>query len=145
MDRNFPGSDIFEELERLQQLFGLGGGLPASLRASRFGAFPSINVGTTDDTVEIFAFVPGLKKEDIEVTIDNGVLTISGERRRPERDTSQEIRTYAQERFVGHFRRAVELPQGADPTQASARYENGCLSISIGKHEASKPRAIAVA
>jgi HSP20 family molecular chaperone IbpA len=79
------------------------------------------------------------------LTIDNGVLTISGERRRPERDASKEIRTYAQERFVGHFRRAVELPQGVDPTQASARYENGCLSISIGKHEASKPRAIAVA
>lgn len=55
-----------------------------------------------------------------------------------------EVRLYAQERFVGTFRRVVELPQGADPDKVQARYSNGCLSISVGKREASKPRAIAV-
>jgi HSP20 family protein len=146
MNRYFPGSDVFQELERIQQqLFGSSDGLPANLRAARYGAFPSINVGTTDDSIEVVAFIPGMRKEEIEVTIDNGILSISGERHRPQRSSSNEIRAYAQERFAGSFRRTVELPRGADPLQAQARYEKGCLTISVGKQEASKPRAISVA
>jgi HSP20 family protein len=146
MIRYFPGSDIFQELERIQQqLFGPVEGLPASLRAARYGAFPPVNVGTTDDSVEIVAFIPGMKKEDVEVTIDNGVLSIKGQRSRPQRSSSSEIRAYAQERFTGSFQRSIELPRGVDPLQAQAHYEKGCLSISIGKQEASKPRAISVA
>ncbi|HTK00399.1 MAG TPA: Hsp20/alpha crystallin family protein [Bordetella sp.] len=146
MNRLFPGADIFQELERIQQqFFGSRDGLPASLRAARYGAFPPVNVGSTHDSVEVVAFIPGMKKEEIEVTIDNGILTICGERHRPEREASNEIRAYAQERFAGTFRRAIELPPGVDPTQATARYENGCLVISVGKQEASKPRAISIA
>ncbi len=145
MNGLFPGADIFQELERIQQqIFGMRDGLPASLRAARYGAFPPINVGSTNDSVEVVAFIPGMKKDQIEVTIDNGILTIGGERHRPERAASNQIRSYAQERFVGTFRRAIELPRGVDPAQAQARYENGCLMISIGKHESSKPRAISI-
>lgn len=146
MNRLFPGADIFQEMERMQQqLFGTRHGLPASLRASTFGAFPPVNVGSTPDSVEVVAFVPGIKKDEIEVTIDNGILAIGGERRRPQKEASSEIRGYAQERFAGRFRRAIELPPGVDPTKATARYENGCLMISIGKLETSKPRAITIA
>lgn len=146
MNRPFFGSDVFQELERLQNhLFGLRDGFPNSLRAARFGAFPAVNVGTTDDSIEIVAFLPGMNKDDIEVTIDKGLLTISGQRQRLETEAKKETRVYAQERFVGSFRRAIELPRGADPTRVGARYENGCLTISVGKKETSKPRAIAVA
>ena len=63
------------------------------------------------------------------------------------RDTAEltdDMRTYAQERFTGTFRRVIELPQTADPDKVQARYENGCLTITIGKRESSKPRAISV-
>jgi HSP20 family protein len=146
MNGLFPGADIFQELERIQQQFlGTRDGLPASLRAARYGAFPPVNVGSTHDSVEVVAFIPGMKKDEIEVTIDNGILTIGGERHRPQTEASSEIRGYAQERFAGTFRRAIELPPGVDPAQAQARYENGCLMISIGKLESSKPRAISIA
>jgi HSP20 family protein len=75
-------------------------------------------------------------------------LTISGERKaaQPESnaDTREDIRTYAQERFAGSFRWVIELPQTADPDKVQARYLNGCLSVTVGKRESSKPRTIAV-
>ena len=141
----FFGTDLLNDFDRLQrQMTSVFGGFPSSIRAGRAGAFPAINVGATDDSIEIVAFAPGLKQEDIEVTIDRGLLTISGERQPPWQDSMPESRHYAQERFVGAFRRVVELPEGADPDKVQARYANGCLLVSVGRREASKPRAITV-
>ena len=145
----FSGTDLFSEFDRLQrQMESLFGGFPSSIRSGRFGAFPQVNIGTTDDSIEIVAFAPGLTLADLDVSIDKGLLTISGERK-PARagtddDTRDDTRTYAQERFTGIFRRVIELPQNADPDRVQARYTNGCLSITVGKREASKPRAITV-
>ena len=141
----FFDTRLFGDLDRLQrQMTHLFAGFPASLRATRFDAFPAVNIGTTDDSVEIVAFAPGLDPATIDVSIDKGLLTISGERKRTEPELSDETRVYAEERFVGAFRRVVELPQHADPDKVTARYVNGCLTISVGKSEASKPRSIAV-
>jgi len=118
--------------------------LPSSLRSSRFGAFPQINIGTTDDSIEIVAFAPGVDVASFDVAIDKGLLTISGERRPAQSDAGDDTRTYARERFTGTFRRAIELPQNADPDKVQARYANGCLSVSVGKRESSKPKAITV-
>jgi len=78
------------------------------------------------------------------VSIDKGLLTISGERKPAQQDVGGDTRVYAQERFTGTFRRVIELPETADPDKVQARYENGCLSITVGKRESSKPRAIAI-
>ena len=145
--------DLFSEFDRLQQqIAGLFGGFPSSIRSGRFGAFPQVNIGTTDDSIEIVAFAPGINPAELDVSIDRGLLTISGERKaaRPEpnadthKNTREDIRTYAQERFAGSFRRVIDLPQTADPDKVQARYLNGCLSVTVGKRESSKPRAIAV-
>ncbi|WP_175759482.1 Hsp20/alpha crystallin family protein [Burkholderia ambifaria] len=139
------GTDLFSEFDRLQQQMAqLFGGFPSSIRASRFGTFPQVNIGATDDSIEIVAFAPGVETGAFDVSIDKGLLTISGERKSSQPDTDSERRTYAQERFSGMFRRVIELPETADPDKVQARYENGCLSISIGKRESSKPRAITV-
>ncbi|QBY55338.1 Hsp20/alpha crystallin family protein [Cupriavidus oxalaticus] len=139
------GADLFSELDRLQrQMADVFGGFPSSIRSGRSGAFPPVNIGSTDDTIEIVAFAPGLKRENLEVSIDKGLLTISGERGPSYADDSPDSKRYARERFVGSFRRVIELPQSADPDKVQARYANGCLSISVGKREASKARAIAV-
>ncbi|RQQ35739.1 Hsp20/alpha crystallin family protein [Burkholderia stagnalis] len=139
------GTNLFSEFDRLQQQMAqLFGGFPSSIRAGRLGAFPQINIGATDASIEIVAFAPGVKATELDVSIDKGLLTISGERKSTRPDAGGETRTYAQERFAGAFRRVIELPDTADPDKVQARYENGCLSISVGKRESSKPRAITV-
>ncbi|KVG67893.1 heat-shock protein Hsp20 [Burkholderia ubonensis] len=139
------GTDLFSEFDRLQQQMAqLFGGFPSSIRAGRLGAFPQINIGATDESIEIVAFAPGINATELDVSIDKGLLTISGERKSTQPDTGSDTRTYVQERFVGAFRRVIELPDTADPDKVQARYENGCLSISVGKRESSKPRAIAI-
>jgi HSP20 family protein len=139
----FFGSDLFDEFDRLhRQIASTFSGLPSSIRAARFGTYPQINIGSTDETVEIVAFAPGIDPGKVEVTVDKGLLTISGERERPE--AAADTRPYAQERFSGSFTRAIELPRDADPDRVQARYMNGCLTISIGKRETSKPRTIAI-
>jgi HSP20 family protein len=145
MSNLFFGTDLFNELDRMQgQIASLFGGFPSSIRSGRFGAFPPVNIGTTDDSIEVVAFAPGIKQDKFEVSIDKGLLSKSGEREAAHSEDDPEVRVYAQERFVGTFRRVVELPQSADPDKVQARYANGCLSISVGKREASKPRAITV-
>ncbi|WP_010092700.1 Hsp20/alpha crystallin family protein [Burkholderia ubonensis] len=139
------GTDLFSEFDRLQQQMAqLFGGFPSSIRAGRLGAFPQINIGATDESIEIVAFAPGINATELDVSIDKGLLTISGERKSTQTDAGSETRTYARERFFGAFRRVIELPDTADPDKVQARYENGCLSISVGKRESSKPRAITV-
>ncbi|QTO21738.1 Hsp20/alpha crystallin family protein [Burkholderia seminalis] len=139
------GTDFFSELDRLQQQMAQRfGGFPSSIRAGRSGTFPQINIGATDESIEIVAFAPGIDANELDVSIDKGLLIISGERRSTQPDTGGETRTYAQERFAGTFRRVIELPDTADPDKVQARYDNGCLSISVGKRESSRPRAISV-
>jgi HSP20 family protein len=139
------GTNLFSELDRLQrQMSTLFGGFPSSLRSSRLGTFPPINIGTTDDSIEIVAFAPGLDASKLDISIDKGLLTIAGERMTSLPGSAEGERAYAQERFVGSFRRAIELPEHADPDKVRARYIDGCLLISVGKRETSRPRAITV-
>ncbi|WP_322086640.1 Hsp20/alpha crystallin family protein [Burkholderia sp. BCC1999] len=141
------GNDLFDDFARVQrQVANLLGERPTGIRAVRHGAFPALNVGATDEAIEIVAFAPGMAAGDFDVSIDKDLLTISGERKPAPRAEGEDenVRTYAQERFHGAFRRVVELPRDADPDQVSARYENGCLLIRVGRREASKPRAITV-
>ncbi|MEC5409976.1 Hsp20/alpha crystallin family protein [Paraburkholderia sp. MPAMCS5] len=140
------GTDLFSEFDRLQrQMAGLFGGFPSSIRSGRSGAFPQLNIGSTDDSIEIVAFAPGVDPASLDVSIDKGLLSISGERVpvQPD-DAGDDTRSYARERFAGVFRRVVELPLHADPDKVEAHYTNGCLTVSIGKREASKPRAISI-
>lgn len=116
----YSGTDLFSEFDRLQrQMESLFGGLPSSLRSSRFGAFPQINIGTTDDSIEIVAFAPGVDVAGLDVAIDKGLLTISGERKAAQADAGDDTRTYAQERFTGTFRRADRTAAERRPRQGT--------------------------
>lgn len=143
---NFPGG-LVAELERLQrdmqQAFGAVG-QPSSIRAVASGAFPAINVGSTPTSVEIYAFAPGVDASKLDVQVDRGVLTISGERAgsRPEGDERPSV--YASERFSGRFRRTVSLPEDADPARVNAQYRDGVLRISVARREAAQPKRIEI-
>ncbi len=74
----FSSAGLAGDIERLQrQVTSLFDGFPNSIRAARFGAFPRINIGSTDDSIEIVAFARGVDPANLEVSIDKGLLTIS--------------------------------------------------------------------
>ena len=142
-----PSGDLFADIsqlqERLDQVFG-GRTQGSNIRAvSRAGAFPALNVGTWADALEIYAFAPGIDAKSVQLSVEKGLLSISGERAAKESEGSGE-QVYARERFRGPFRRVVELPDDADPSRAEATYKNGVLKVVIPKDESSKPRQITV-
>ncbi len=142
----FPGDQFadFEGLQRqVEQLLGASG-WPSSIRAASRGAFPAVNVGTTEEAVEIYAFAPGIDPAKIEVSVDKGLLTIAGERVADTPKENDKVSVYARERFVGSFKRVVSLPEDADPANVDASYRNGVLRIVIPKREASRPRRIEI-
>ena len=142
----FPG-DMFADFEALQrqveQLLGTRG-WPSSIRATGRGAFPAINMGVTADAVEVYAFAPGIDPARLEVSVDRGVLTISGERAREVPQESEKVSVYADERFGGTFRRAVSLPEEADSSRIEAKYRDGILRVTVPMRENTKPRRIEV-
>ena len=81
---------------------------------------------------------------EIEITVDRGLLSLSGERRSDSSPGQQEANTYAQERFTGKFRRVISLPEDADPAKVEAKFRDGVLHVTVAKRESSKPRQITV-
>jgi HSP20 family protein len=134
----------FELLRReLDEAFGTSG-LPSSIRSVTPGTAPAINVGRTPTSVEVYAFAPGLDASKVEVTLDRGVLSISGERPAgiPEGDTPLQI--CARERSAGRFTRTISLPDDVDPAQVNASYRDGVLQVSIARRESAQPHRITV-
>jgi HSP20 family protein len=139
----FPG-DILADIERqLDRAFGLGD-WPSSIRAVARGSFPALNMGATDAAVEIYAFAPGLDPEKIEVSVDKGLLTLTGERVLETPADSKKAAVYARERFAGPFKRVVSLPEDVDTTKVDASYRNGVLKIIVPKRASRKPRRIEI-
>ena len=137
--------DIFAELDRLQQSFeqAFRPGGASSIRALSRRTFPVINVGSTPEAVEVLALTPGLEPADLQITVDKGVLVISGERKE-QAPSGDNVAVYAQERFKGNFRRVVSLPDDVDPGKINATCRDGMLRITVQRRESSKPRQIQV-
>lgn len=138
--------DLFAELNRLQQSLeqGFRPGGASSIRALPRRTFPVINVGSTPDAIEVLALVPGVDPDELQITIDKGLLVIAGERKDDGPEDSDNIAVYAQERFKGAFRRVVSLPEDADPGRIDASCRDGLLRVTVARREASKPRQIAI-
>ena len=103
---------------------------------------PAVDVFEDKDNVIVKAELPGLKREDIEVSLQDGVLSISGERKSGEK--FDEAGTHRTERFVGRFQRTFTLPARVDATKVSALYQDGVLSVTLPKAEEAKPKHIEV-
>jgi HSP20 family protein len=143
---NHPNS-LFGQLDRLQRelddvFFGMSS-LPSSIRSVSSGTQPQLNVGRTPQSIEVYAFAPGLDASKIDVTLDRGVLRLSGERRAPTSRTESK-RVYAQERPTGRFDRTVSLPDDIDPERIQASYRDGVLQVSIARRETAQPKRISI-
>jgi len=103
---------------------------------------PAVDLYEDKDNVIVKAEVPGLKKEDINISLHNGVLSISGERKSEEKVEGAE--THRSERFVGRFQRTVTLPSEVKGDQVKAHYTDGILTVTLPKAEEAKPRQIQV-
>ncbi len=140
----FPELSLLDQFQRLQREIDNAFGVwatPANIRAVAHGAWPAINVGTTDKQVDVYLFAAGLDPKKLDISIQNNTLSISGERKieMPEADNY-----YLQERFSGEFKRVLSLPTDVDPNKVDASYKNGVLHITVQRSEASKPKQIQV-
>jgi HSP20 family protein len=146
---SFPGGVMgdFDRLRReLDDVFSPHS-LAGSIRSVAPGAFPAINVGRTTTSVEVDAFAPGIDPAKIDVVIDRGVLTISGERASalpPQQPGDKPVSVYSRERSSGAFKRAISLPDDVDPTHVRASYRDGVLNVSIARRESAQPQRITV-
>jgi HSP20 family protein len=136
--------NIFDEFNRIERqmddLFSQWP-WPAGIRSVPRGSFPPINVGATPEAVDIYVFGAGVDPKNLTVSIQQNLLTISGERQVPVRE---DVTYYRQERFGGEFRRVITLPEDVDPAQVDAQYRDGIVQIHAQRRESSKPRQIEV-
>ena len=138
-----PGS-LFDDLGRLQrELDETFGRWPysAELRSPGVGSWPPVNVGATPGRVDVYLFAPGLDPNELEISIQQNLLTIAGQRRI---DRGDEAGWYRAERFSGEFRRALTLPEDVDPDNVEASYRDGILHVTVQRRESAQPRRITV-
>ena len=143
---NHP-NNVFGQFERLRRelddVFGVAG-LPNSIRSVAPGTVPAVNVGRTPTSVEIYVFAPGLDASKIEVTLDRGVLRISGERASDIPADNPQVHVYTRERGATSFTRAISLPDDVDADKVNANYQDGVLRVSVARRESVQPKRITV-
>ena len=101
---------------------------------------PALDVYQDKDQFTVVAELPGLKKEEIELSLHDGVLTISGERKQEKKGEEG----YRNERFFGRFQRSVTLPASVEDNKVKATYQDGILKVVLPKAEEAKPKQIEV-
>ena len=135
---------LFDEFRRMEEdmdrLFGRWP-WPDTIRSASRGTYPPINVGATTDAVDIYLFAAGLDPKSVDITVQQNLLSIAGERKESRKEDAD---YYRQERFGGDFRRVLTLPEDVDPDKVDAHYRDGVLHIHLQRREAAKPRQITV-
>jgi len=137
--------DPFTELRRMDDMmnrFWRGfGDLDAESRGAETWGIP-LDVELRGDEVVVTASVPGIKPDDIQLSIEDNVLTIRAETRSEDEQKSDGY--LVRERRAGNFYRALRLPDSVDPDRAESHYENGVLSVRFPKAESKKAKQIPV-
>jgi HSP20 family protein len=127
--------------EELDEVFGSATPWTGGIRSLPPGTFPAINVGSTEDNVTVYLFAPGIDAKKLNISIQQNLLTVSGER---EVARDDDATYYRQERFGGEFRRVIGLPDDVDPDNVEASYRDGIVQITVRRRESAKPRQIAI-
>lgn len=129
-----PWADLRREIDRLFE-----GTVAGALVGS--GWLPAMDVQETEDGIRLSLEVPGVRPEELKVTVENGLLTVSGEKRVEREPTNGAI---GFERRYGRFERTVTVPQGVDSDKIAAHCEHGVLTIDLPKTADAKPRSIEI-
>ncbi len=135
--------DPFEQLSNLRNEVTRLFDSPLSTLTQGFNTWaPAVDLYEEKDNLVVKAELPGMKKEDIDVSFQDGTLTISGERK-SEREEN-ECETYRSERFYGRFQRSVLLPTSVAADKVNASYKDGILMVTLPKTEEAKPKQIEI-
>jgi HSP20 family protein len=130
----------FDELRTLQrEMNRLFDGYESGTALSRF---PALNVWGNGENVVVTAELPGLEVEDLDISVVNNQLTIKGERKADK--PAENAVCHRCERASGKFVRTVRLPFAVENDEVTAKYDNGVLSITMPRHEATKPKRIEI-
>jgi HSP20 family protein len=132
-------TSLRDEIDRLFE-----GPLAELARGSRLlsGWTPELDIFEDKDNLIVKAELPGMKREDIQVSLHDGSLSISGERKTESKHEDAEV--YRAERFVGRFQRTVTLPTPVAGDKVKADYKDGILTVTLPKTEEAKPKQIEV-
>ena len=125
--------DLFNELYSLPTSFLSKSGVDLS---------PRIDISETDAAYKIEAELPGINQKEIDVKIDNNILTIQGKKEdiKEEKEKNYHLR----ERYYGAFQRSISLPNNIEPEKIKASFENGVLNISVPKNDKRTPKKIEI-
>lgn len=134
-----PWSPFRDMEERFGRLFA---GLPVDPEWNLGAWTPAVDVHEDENQYTLTADLPGMKKEDISLSVVDNVVTLKGERKQETEKTEKGFHRI--ERTYGTFQRAFQIPRGVDASKVEARYENGVLTVNLPKPEAAKPRNIEV-
>lgn len=132
-------ASLRDDLDTLLDLPFLNGGTSQAQLFS--GWTPALDLYQNNDNVVAIVELPGMKKEEIEISLHDGTLTIGGERKAETGNGESATRT---ERFTGKFRRSITLPTRVDANKVSATYKDGILTVTLPKAEEAKPKQIQV-
>lgn len=141
--------DPFRELEdvsnRLNRIFGRSASRAESSQEMLGMAdwAPSVDISETDTAYLIKGEIPGVKKEDVKVTVQDGMLTIQGERKMEKEEKGKKF--HRVERSYGSFVRSFRLPDDADENKVKAEFKDGMINVTLAKSAKAKPQAINVA
>jgi HSP20 family protein len=135
--RMTTGAPIFGLRREIDRLFD-------DTFARNSGSFtPAVDIKENDKEIRLELELPGMKPEDVEITAENGVLTVRGEKQE-ERKEGEDSRYQVIERVYGTFLRTFQLPQGVDEDQIKAEFNNGVLSLHIPKAALPQPKRIEI-
>jgi HSP20 family protein len=129
--------DPFAVMRRLQDEVNRVFAEPAGLA----GGFPAVNMWQGSDSMALTAELPGVDPADIDISVKNDVVTISGERKPP---ADNGATWHRRERAYGRFSRVIQLPYRVDPDRVEARMTDGVLSIELQRPEADRPRRVQI-
>jgi HSP20 family protein len=142
----YPTWDPFAELEgfpgAMRRIFESAEPLPA-LKA-RMGWMPIVDVAELPEELVMTAELPGLTPKDITVRVENGVLTLYGEKKETKEEADEKRRYHMFERYYGEFRRTFTLPRAVNPDKVTAAFENGVLTIRMPKTADAKGHIVPV-
>lgn len=137
---SFPAIPGFEEMEnRMQKLFESAAPLSSEVFAQPIGWMPPTDVVESDKELTLTAELPGLELKDIDISVDEGVLTVRGEKVE-EKAEEEEKKYHVFERTYGAFQRSFTLPRSVDPTKISAEFVKGVLTVHMPKAAEAKPK-----
>ena len=137
-----PMREMMTLREAMDQLFNDAFTRPRSTSTSGVSIVPAFDLFETGDEVVVKANLPGMKAEDVQISVTNGILTLHGEVK--QETEKKEATWHLFERRYGIFERSVSLPTDVQTDKAKADFEDGVLTISLPKAETVKPRTISI-